>query len=308
MSVISSIEKLDLLKDKFSTHSNVHFSIITPNTIIAKLELNNSSVCISLFGATVISYITKNFGEILFLSKVGNFLPGKGIRGGIPLCWPWFGANLHNPNLPPHGFFRIFDWDVLDVAQNALETSIAFSLCDSEESRKFWPHSFYSICCITLGNQLKISMHIKNNDQEPWELSGAFHPYFLFSDIRNAEIPSFIGQEYVDYSVPNCSGNKISQMESLNFSGEVNRVYLYNGPVDIDDFGKGQRVSIFNDSLESTGVWTPWKTKCAATPDLGESVFTNFLCVEPGIIPPNVRTIEPSDTFKAGITIGVNSL
>lgn len=304
--MISPQDKLGFLNEKFSASGHVYFELIAPDTIAAKLESSNSSVSIALFGATVVSYIPAGFGETLFLSKVGNFLPGKAIRGGIPLCWPWFGVNPQNANLPPHGFFRLLEWKVVEASHDSRESSIALSLCDSEESRKYWPHSFNAICSVSVGNQLKIKIQITNCGHESWSVGGVFHPYFGFADIRNVEIPSFTGQKYVDFIVSNPAETTKVQTGVLEFAGEVNQVYAYNGTVIIDDPKEDRQVSISNDSMESTGVWTPWQAKCAAAPDLGENDFTKFLCVEPGIIPPQARRIEPDDTFEAGITIEVS--
>lgn len=306
--MISPQDKLDVLNDKFSASGHVHFEIVAPDTIAAKLESNYSTASIALFGATVISYIPAGFDETLFLSRVGNFLPGKAIRGGIPLCWPWFGANFQNASLPPHGFFRLLEWKVDESFHDSHESSITLSLYDSEESRKFWPHSFNAVCRLSLGNQLKIKLQITNSGQESWSLSGVFHPYLRFADIRNVEIPALTGKKYVDYTVSNSVETEKVQTGILKFAGEVNQVYAYGGPVEIDDPQEDRQISISSDSMEATGVWTPWQAKCAAAPDLGEDDFTKFLCVEPGIIPPQTRRIEPDDSFEAGITIDVSRL
>ncbi len=306
--MLSSHEKLDLLNKKFSTSGYVHFELAAPDTIAVKLESDHSSTIIALLGATVLSYIPAGFSETLFLSKVGNFIPGKAIRGGIPLCWPWFGANLQNTNLPPHGFFRLLEWKVKEASHNSRESSISFSLCDSEESRKFWPYCFNAVCRFSLCHQLKIEMQITNCDQNFWNLSGAFHPYLRFDDIRNVQIPTLAGQKFIDNTVANSAETVKTQHGVLKFSREVNQVYSYNGSVNIEDPVENRQISIFNDSLESTGVWTPWRTKCALAPDLSEDDFTKFLCVEPGIIPPQTKKVDPNLTFKASITIEVGSL
>lgn len=306
--MISVQNKLDILNEKFKQEGHIHFGITKPDIITAELKSNNSTASIALFGSTVISYIPAGFSETLFLSKIGNFLPGKAIRGGIPLCWPWFGANPYNMSLPPHGFFRLLEWKVVEASHNSCQSAITLSLSDSEESKHFWPHSFHAVCLVSLGNQLKISIKITNSSKESWSISGAFHPYFRFADIRSVEINSFLGQKYVDSTILNSAKNNRVRHGLLKFSGEVNQVYAYNEPVKIDDMIEQRRITISNDSMEATGVWTPWKEKCAASSDLGEDVFTKFLCVEPGIIPPQSRSVKPNDTYETEITIDVSHL
>jgi D-hexose-6-phosphate mutarotase len=295
-------------KLKFKQDGYVHFDVVKPGVIAAKLNFNNSSASIALLGSTVISYLPSGFSETLFLSKINNFLPGKAIRGGIPLCWPWFGANPHNISLPPHGFFRLLEWEVVEAIHNSVESTITLSLSDSEESKHFWPYGFNAKCHISIGEKLEITINITNSSKESWMFSGAFHPYLNFADIRNVGIHSFVGQYYLDNTVLKSEDNHRVQKASLKFAEEVNRVYAYSGPVKIDDLIEQRQITISNESMESTGVWTPWKAKCAASSDLGEDVFTQFLCVEPGIIPPQSKNMKPNNTYEAKITISVSTL
>ena len=279
-----------------------------PGVVAARIESGNASASVALLGATVISYAPPGFGETLFLSGVGNLLPGKAIRGGIPLCWPWFGANPRKADLPPHGFFRLLDWEVREVFHDSSESSLTLSLQDSEESRKYWPHGFKAVCRVSLGDRLEVGIRIANDSQEAWDLSGAFHPYLRVADIRAAGIPSLEGEDYIDSAVPNLAATRKRQSGVLRFAGEVNRVYDHVGPVEVEDPGEMRRVSVRSESLESVGVWTPWRMKCAAAPDLDENDYTKFLCVEPGIIPPLTRRIEPGSAFEAGISVSVSRL
>lgn len=304
----SQQERLKALKEKFSAPGRLDFYMAAPGVVAARIESGRASASVALLGATVISYAPPGFGETLFLSGVGNFLPGKAIRGGIPLCWPWFGANPHNASLPPHGFFRLMEWEVVEAFHDSSESSITLSLRDSEETRRYWPHGFEAACRVSLGDRLEVGIRIANDSQEAWDLSGAFHPYLRVADISAAAIPSFGSEDYIDNTVPNLTAARKGQSGVLRFAGEVNRVYDHAGPVDVDDPGENRRVSVRGDSLESVGIWTPWRMKCAAAPDLDENDYTKFLCVEPGIIPPRTRRIEPGCAFEAGITVSVSRL
>jgi len=306
--VNSPQERLTALKERFYEPGRLDFYMAAPGVVAARIESDRASASVALVGATVISYAPSGFGETLFLSGVGNFLPGKAIRGGIPLCWPWFGANPRDASLPPHGFFRLLEWEVREAFHDSLGSSVTLSLRDSEGSRKYWPHGFEAVCRVSLGDRLGVSIRIANDSQEAWDLSGAFHPYLRVADIGAAGIPSFGGEDYIDNTAPDSTEARKTQSGVLRFAGEINRVYDHAGPVDVDDPGEGRLVSVRGDSLESVGIWTPWREKCAAAPDLDGNDYTKFLCVEPGIIPPRTRRIGPGCAFEAGITVSVSRL
>lgn len=128
--------RIDHLNSRFSKAGDVAFEPGISGLTIAKLESGRASARLALLGATVISYVPAGLGEIFFLSRKSAFEPGKPIRGGIPVCWPWFGADPTGKGLPRHGFFRLFEWAVDEVSCDADESSIVLSLSDSEETRK----------------------------------------------------------------------------------------------------------------------------------------------------------------------------
>ncbi len=298
-------DRLVMLQKRFAVQGRIRFDMAASGIISAVIESDRASATIALSGATVISYVPEGFGETLFLSKVGDIEPGKAIRGGIPLCWPWFGMNPENAKLPPHGFFRILEWDVQDSLHDHTATAITLSLHDSEESREYWPHGFSALCRITLKDQLEIDIGITNQSTMAWDLSGAFHPYFLVSDLRNARIHPFPCDTAKDLMSSDAAEKKITSSGTIRFTRETNRVFSFNGPVRLEDPGEDRLVTVCGYSLESVGIWTPWRLKCAAAPDLDENDYSKFLCIEPGVIPPRIRRLKPGEIFEAGISIAV---
>jgi glucose-6-phosphate 1-epimerase len=298
-------ERLEILRKHFAAPGQLRFDMAAPGIVTAVMESDHASATIALSGATVISYVPQGFGETLFLSKTGIIEPGKAIRGGIPLCWPWFGMHPENSTLPPHGFFRVLEWGVLDASLDPSAPSITLSLHDSEKSKTWWPHGFSALCRITLKDQLEIGISITNESAVAWDLSGAFHPYFRVSDLRNSLIHSFPCETSKDLMSTDTAEMKRAWSGDIGFAGETNRVYSRTGPIRLEDPGESRIVTVCGYSLESVGIWTPWRMKCAVAPDLDENDYTKFLCIEPGMIPPRIRRLKPGEILEAGISIVV---
>jgi len=301
--MLSSRGKPDSLNAAFAKPGAVHFDTGPRGLIVATLVSGDSSARVALLGATVLSYIPAGFQEILFLSERSEFQPGKPIRGGIPLCWPWFGAHPEDARLPRHGFFRLFEWKVTETARDSRGSSIELSLSASDESKKLWPHDFHARCRITLSETLKISVNVVNDGSTDFSLTCAFHPYFGVADVRSVEIPVFAGMGYEDFIAPRNSAERRVGAEPIVVSKEIDRAYAYDGTAVLEDRAGKRRIVVAGSSMESFVVWNPWGKKCAAIADLEKDDFLKFLCVEPGIIPPSKRELKPGASFEAGMTI-----
>ena len=75
---------------------------------------------VSIQGGQVLSYVpTPGAQDVLWLSPVARIVPGKSIRGGIPVCWPWFGPHAADGALPAHGFVRTAMWSISETGADA---------------------------------------------------------------------------------------------------------------------------------------------------------------------------------------------
>ena len=301
-------EKLDSLNAAFAKPGVAHFDSGPHGLIAATLESGDSSARVALLGATVLSYVPAGFPETLFLSGKSEFLAGKPIRGGIPLCWPWFGAHPRDARLPRHGFFRLFEWKVTGTARDSRGSSMTLSLSASDESKKFWPYDFEALCRITLGRTLKVDVSVVNSGRNSFSLTCAFHPYFRFGDVRGVEIPVLAGMACDDFLAPGGFSERKVDAEPFAVSKEIDRAYAHDGAAVMEDRAGKRRIIVSGSSMESFVVWNPWEKKCAAIADLEKDDFLEFLCLEPGIIPPSARELRPGASFEAGIAIEVAPL
>lgn len=295
--------RLEDLNARFYKQGKIEFETGPEGTVVVRLESGSASARISLLGATVISYIPEGGREVLFLSRRSGFQPGKSIRGGIPICLPWFGDDPNDASLPKHGFFRLLDWDVASTSLEAGGSSVLLMLADSEATREYWPFAFRAECTITLGDRLTLSVKVINEGTEAFTLSCAFHPYCAVSNIGKIELPVLAGKEFVDRNDLSRVQSSELQIGALRFSGEVNRLYAHGELVDIVDPALDRKVRVSGIGTSQMVVWNPWKDKCAAIADLEAGDYLRFVCVEPGIITSPSILVEPGATFAIGMSI-----
>lgn len=247
------------------------------------VRLTNSfgSAEICLYGAHVLGWQPAGQSKpVVWLSEKALFQPGKAIRGGIPVCWPWFGACGFNKANPSHGFARLSFWNVQAVTlMTDGRTAITLALQDSEKTRAFWPHAFSARLTVTLGWELDVALETTNTGDQPWRASGALHTYFGVGDIGAVTVTGLEGCRYDDTagSIP---ADRL-QEGPIRVDAETDRFYRDTAAtVVIDDPSLGRKIRVAKANSLSTVVWNPWKEKAAKLADFGDEEYRTMLCVE----------------------------
>jgi glucose-6-phosphate 1-epimerase len=244
---------------------------------------------IALQGAHLFHYEQKGRKPLLWLSETSFFETGRSIRGGIPVCWPWFGMHKSDPNLPQHGFARDFLWELLEANEAGdNSTELLFELKSSPESMKLWPYRFELRLLITVSDELTVSLTTKNCATEAFEISSALHSYFAVSNIDNVNIEGLEGKKYFDaldkkYKI---------QKGDILISEEVDRVYQgAHGPIIIRD--NDRSVKIKSKGSSSAVVWNPWIEKCARMSAMKNDAYKTMLCIETANAMEDGQTLQP---------------
>ena len=165
------------------------------------IEITNkqAEAKIALQGAHLFHYKVKDKPSLLWLSKAAYFEEEKAIRGGVPVCFPWFGKNKDNPSLPQHGFARTQLWNVvLEEEQDDSTTQIRLQLKPDAYTLAQWDYLFDVTLDIIIGQELSIALSVTNSDTKPFEISTALHTYFSVSDIDTVSIKGLDGRVYYD--------------------------------------------------------------------------------------------------------------
>ena len=166
------------------------------------IEISNAkaSALISVYAGQVLSFQPVNEpDDLLFLSEKAYYQAGKAIKGGAPVCWPWFGADPQGLGRPAHGFVRNRLWNVVgSEATAAGDTKVTLGLMDTAETRTIWPHSFSLTLEITVGDSLNLELITRNTGTQAFCITQAFHTYFKVGDISQASVLGLEGTDYID--------------------------------------------------------------------------------------------------------------
>ena len=270
----------DELNSRFGIASQVCFKQLPDGIVVAEIDNSLATATISLEGGHVITWWPKHQSSpVLWVSKLAKFIPGKAIRGGVPICWPWFGAHPTDKKLPGHGYARITPWGVDSV--RTLEggaTEIKLTLQENDLSLAHWPHSVCLTATITVGSALTIELTTTNNSDQEITLSEGLHTYFQISDIANISVLGLDGCEYVDLISDNI---RRKQVGVITFDGELGRIYVNTkATCVIEDPQLNRRIRIEKSGSLSTAVWNPWEATAAKMDDLGANGWRDMVCVE----------------------------
>ncbi len=253
---------------------------------------NAASASIALQGAHLFHYCRNGERPLLWLSKKSLMEQGKAIRGGIPVCWPWFGPHPDDSSLPQHGFARTSMWEMAGSEEtDPAASSVILRLTDSEASRMLWPFHFELELKINIGNTLSAALTTRNIDTRAFTITSALHAYLNVSDIRQVEIEGLEGTRCFD----KVSSQKYNVDSPLRINQEFDRVFQnVHYPILLRDADR--TVKIHGHGSNSAIVWNPWKEKCAAMADMPRNGYKTMVCVEVANALDDARTIEPGKT------------
>jgi glucose-6-phosphate 1-epimerase len=253
----------------------------------AAISLDGMAGELYLQGAHVTAWRPPCEHPVIFTSPKAVFAPGKAIRGGIPIVFPWFGPNRHAPAAPQHGLARTATWhlDGVEIAGRQSLT-LTLSLGDHDVGRQFWSEPFRAIYAVTFAQTLSLRLAVQNRATHPITFEQALHNYLAVSDVTAAAISGLAGTFYLDKTR---AGRREPQTEALvTIAAETDRVYL-DTPARcvIEDRGWCRNVVIEKVGAASTVVWNPWAEKAVTMADLGNPAWRRMICVETGNIADN---------------------
>lgn len=294
---------LSLLQERFQKEG-LAIGLGTGGLPVVALRNEFGAVTVSLYGAHVLSYTTAAGEPVLWLSDKAVFERSKPIRGGVPVCWPWFGAHQQDSEKPAHGFARICEWELLDAhsGENAEGGWIELRLVDSQQTRALWPYPFELIYRVSLGRDgLRLTLRTQNKGAEAFSVTTALHSYFGLASIDAASV---LGLEGVDYLDQLDDLSRKTQEGLVKFDREVDRIYV-NAPSKtwIDGAISGRRIEIQSQGSRSTVVWNPWIDKAKRMSDFGDTEYKEMLCVETANAGPDAIVVSPDQAHELEVLL-----
>ena len=272
---------------------------------VAKISNVYATACISLQGANVLSWQPEGEADVIWLSNDAIFSPGKSVRGGIPICWPWFGPHKTRPDFPAHGFARTCLWQVVGSRQlDSGETQVDFRLDTTQldqQIQQMWSTATVLDVQITIGRTLSLSMTSCNNSTETIAIGEALHTYFSINDISETTVTGLEDVSYLDKT--DSFKNKV-QSGCVVIDGEVDRVYLKTSDVVMIDDGV-RRIIIDKTGSQTTVIWNPGAIIAAKMGDLGVDGFRKMLCVESANAADDIIQLLPGERHTLTVTYSV---
>jgi len=276
------------------------------------------SAAIALQGAQLLSFQpkgqpSKGQAPWIWLSPDSEYKAGQSLRGGIPICWPWFGAANKNPNAvqqqithidnaPAHGFARSINWQIDSVHESCHEIRVVLSLSHNAESLSIWPFEFRVKAEFTLGRTLQVALTTTNLSQRNMALTQALHTYYPSNDIGNVSIAGTANQTYTDALD---RWQAFTQANTQVFNQEVDRIFHTGGPFgfSVGDQNGTQRLTLTAENSASTIIWNPWIEKAKRLSQFADNAYQTMFCVETANALDDAQTLAPNATHRLSLML-----
>lgn len=245
---------------------------------VVSVESKESHAEIYLQGAHITRFDVRGGKPLLWTSPATPYQDGKPIRGGIPICFPWFGPHRTNKDFPLHGCVRFRTWKILSTAVlSDGRVRVCFEISSDEGTRSYWPHEFDLTVTFTFGSELEVILTATNTDREPFVYDDCLHTYFAVGDVGKATVWGLDGVGYID------RGNgdlRFVQKGPVTLSGEVVHAFV-KAPTKtkIEDAPWKRTIHLEHTGTQETIVWNPGEAAAAKNPEMA-SFSKEFLCVE----------------------------
>ncbi|MBM4443107.1 MAG: D-hexose-6-phosphate mutarotase [Candidatus Rokubacteria bacterium] len=244
---------------------------------------------------------------VLFLSPRAVFAPGVSIRGGVPVCFPWFATHPSDGAKPAHGFARTRTWTGEPLARDADGTTrLTLRLAADGATRALWPTDFAATLTFALGATLAMTFEVDNRGATPIDYEAALHTYLTVGDVARARVHGLERTRFID---------KVDGMRETTAgdaplvpAGEVDRVFLdTTAACEVEDPVLRRRIRVDKAGSRVTVVWNPGPEKGPAVADLGGDAWRRFVCVETANTAPYAVRLAPGDRHAMTATISVSA-
>ncbi|MDQ2834276.1 MAG: D-hexose-6-phosphate mutarotase [Acidobacteriota bacterium] len=293
------------LNDHFAIPGILAFHQTPGGLIYAAITTPQATATVYLQGAHIAAWQPTGHDPVLFTSHKSEFAPGKAIRGGVPIVFPWFGPRKDGKPGPSHGFARLQDWTLAFAAVSGEDLHLSFTLSPSDLSRSLGYDTFRLAYQLIIGRTLTLQLTVANDGPAPLVFEEALHTYFNVHDVQQAHLNGLDGVTYLD-KIEDFRANV--QLGPITPVGPTDRVYLHTtATCTLDDTAGKRRITIAKTNSATTVVWNPWGTGASRLPDLGPE-WREFLAVETANASEDAVTLPPGATHTMQTLLSINPL
>jgi glucose-6-phosphate 1-epimerase len=251
---------------------------------------------IYLHGAHVTSWKPASREEVFYLSSQSRWEDGKAIRGGVPICFPWFANKTDDPKAPAHGFVRTKAWQLESITQAGGAITVSMFTESDKDTKRWWPAEFRLIYRATFGSELTLALEATNIGGAALRFEEALHAYYRVGNIQKVRLR---GLDNVHYFDKTDSNRKKTQHGEIAIVSETDRVYLNtSAAIELDDPVLQRRIRVAKDNSRTTVVWNPWAQKAHSLPDLPYDEWMQMICIETSNVSDCSVDLEPGQQHK----------
>lgn len=283
--------------------SSVELGLGQGGLAVARVFARTGTAEIFLRGAHLSAWAPTGASPVIWMSEQSEYAPGVPLRGGVPVCFPWFAAHPTDATAPSHGFARLADWQLAEAREAGDDVVLVFVLTDTEATRaSAWPHRFEARYTVTVGAELSLALQVTNTGSLTVGFEEALHTYLAVADIRQTEVSGLEGAPFTD----RLTGPRPAESTPVRFDAETDRIYLNStAATTVTDAATGRRITVTKQGSASTVVWNPWIDKAAAMADFGDTEYTGMVCVETCNIRDNAVTLTPGASHEMSVRYSV---
>ncbi|NUU02268.1 D-hexose-6-phosphate mutarotase [Herbaspirillum robiniae] len=283
-----------------------------------RVQTARAELLIAEQGAQVLRYQEHGQEPVIWMSEEAAFEAGNSVRGGIPVCWPWFGDLMRNPpqvqalhsggRLPAHGLVRGIEWILVEnaIEGDSVRLTLAIPPTSESPSLRHLPPGLELRLEILLDDRLHLKLTTSNGSEQHIALSQALHSYFAVSSIHNATVEGLEGQRYIETLE---GWAERQQKRALVVSSETDRIYLDLPPqLAIRDDGWNRRIRIEASGSTSAVVWNPWASKARRLSQFADDAWQRMLCIETANVMDDLVELAPGEEHSMGVALWAEPL
>lgn len=277
-----------------------------------RISHGDAELVVAQQGAHIVSYQLAGQQPLIWSNEQAQFKKGKAIRGGMPICWPWFGNLQRNPPsvqamrdssepAKAHGEVRAIDWELMGMGEDGDALIVEFIQPKAEGQLPGWPHNVALKLSIRLDSALNVSLVSYNSGQQTVTLSQALHSYFAVSDVRQISIEGLDGLRYIETLA---NWEEREQAGDLTFASETDRIYQDTPDLlTIVDPQWQRKIHIQTIGSKSAVLWNPWPEKTKTFSDMAEDGWQGMVCVESANVLNDIVTLAPDEMHVLSVSV-----
>ncbi|MFT0623695.1 D-hexose-6-phosphate mutarotase [Ectopseudomonas guguanensis] len=281
-----------------------------------RIRVAGSELLVAQQGAQILGYRQGEQPPLIWLSPDAAYRAGQSVRGGVPICWPWFGDLRRNPQAvqahyqleqaPAHGLVRALDWELLGIDEEDDAVTLRFAYDTRNQPLEGWPRDVGLTFFVRLAQDLGMSLETHNRGDTPLTLSQALHTYFAVSDVRQVGVEGLQACRYIDTLQ---DWQELRQQDAPVFAAETDRIYLDTpARLSIVDPGWGRRIHLDARGSRSAVLWNPWIDKARRLSQFPDDAWQNMLCIETANVLEDVVQLKTDERHRLDLRLSCETL